>query len=125
MIGRVIAMTPQDYQAWLSGGASAETPAQSGERLFTQFGCATCHQSGAGARGPVLAGVPGSLVDLADGRRVMADDNYLRESIMMPAAKVVRGFQPIMPTFQGSLGEEQVMQIIAYLKSLAPAGAAH
>ena len=127
MIGRVVVMTEQDYQAWLSGGVSTETPAQAGERIFTQNGCATCHAGGAGARGPALAGVPGSMVELTDGRRVAADDNYLRESIMIPAAKVVRGYQPIMPTFQGALSEEQVMQVIAYLKSLAPAptGTAH
>jgi cytochrome c oxidase subunit 2 len=124
MIGRVVVMTPEDYQAWLSGGASAETPAQAGERLFTQYGCATCHQGGSGARGPALAGVPGSTVELTGGRRVVADDNYLRESIMVPAAKIVAGYQPIMPTFQGTLGEEQVLQLIAYIKSLGPAGTA-
>jgi cytochrome c oxidase subunit 2 len=124
MVGRVVVMTPQDYQAWLSGGVAAETPAQAGERLFTQYGCVTCHTAGSGARGPELAGVPGSTVDLADGRRVLADDNYLRESIMVPAAKVVQGYQPIMPTFQGTLGEEQVQQLIAYIKTLGPAGTA-
>jgi cytochrome c oxidase subunit 2 len=124
MIGRVVVMTPQDYQAWLSGGVAAETPAQAGERLFTQYGCVTCHQGSADVRGPSLAGVPGSMVALTDGRQVLADDNYLRESIMVPAAKIVAGYQPIMPTFQGTLGEEQVLQLIAYIKSLGPAGTA-
>jgi cytochrome c oxidase subunit 2 len=124
MIGRVVVLSQQDYQAWLSGGATSESPAQAGERIFSQNGCATCHAAGAGARGPALAGVPGSQVELTDGRRVLADDNYLRESIMVPAAKIVQGYQPIMPPFQGTLSEEQVQQVIAYIKTLGPAGTA-
>jgi cytochrome c oxidase subunit 2 len=124
MIGRVVVMTPQDYQAWLAGGAATESPAQAGERLFAQYGCVTCHAAGAGARGPALAGVPGSQVTLTDGSRVLADDNYLRESIMVPAARIVQGYQPLMPTFQGALSEEQVQQLIAYIKTLGPPGTA-
>ena len=121
MIGQVIVMTPHDYETWLAGGTgSTLPPAQAGEKLFTgpNFGCATCHkQDGTGA-GPSLRNVYGSQVELADGRKVPADDNYLRESIMVSTAKVVKGYQPIMPPFQGLVSEEQLMQLIAYVKTL-------
>jgi cytochrome c oxidase subunit 2 len=89
--------------------------------------CISCHKDDGTGRGPVLAGIFGSTVELVDGRKVVVDDNYLRESIMTPSAKVVRGFPnpTIMPTFQGMLSEENVMQLIAYIKSLKPAGPAH
>ena len=89
-----------------------------GERVFRAQGCPSCHEGGSDARGPGLAGVFGSRVQLADGSTVVADEAYLRESIVNPTAKVVAGFQPVMPTYQGLLGEEDVMQLIAYLKSL-------
>ena len=120
MIGTVHVMTPEDYQSWLSGatGGTAQSPAQAGEQLFTQSGCPTCHVAGAGTRAPSLAGVYGSQVHLADGSTVTADDAYIRESILDPRAKVVAGFAPIMPTFQGSISEEGIVSLIAYLKSL-------
>jgi cytochrome c oxidase subunit 2 len=120
MIGEVIAMEPQAYEAWLAGGtgAAAVPPAQAGEKLFTEFACITCHKNDGTGRAPMLQGVYGSQVELADGRKVAADDNYLRESIMIPTAKVVKGFQPIMPPFQGLVAEEQLMQLIAYIKTL-------
>jgi cytochrome c oxidase subunit 2 len=122
MIGQVIAMTPEDYQTWLAGGASNESPAATGEKLFNQYACISCHKMDGSGRGPVLAGVPGTTVQLADGRSLLADDNYLRESIMMSPVKVVRGFQPIMPVFQGQISESDVMNLIAYITSLkAPA----
>jgi cytochrome c oxidase subunit 2 len=121
MIGRVIAMLPQDYEAWLAGGRSTGSAVENGERLFTDLACITCHRGDATGRGPSLAGVFGSTVTLADGRRVVADDNYLRESIMNSQAKVVQGYQPIMPAFQGMVSEENLMQLIAYIKTLKPA----
>lgn len=128
MIGHVIAMEEHDYEAWLAGGRSTGTAVENGERLFTDLACITCHKNDTSGRGPVLAGVFGTTVELADGRQVIADENYLRESIVNPQAKVVRGFQPIMPTFQGTVSEENLMQLIAYLKQLkattpAPGGA--
>jgi cytochrome c oxidase subunit 2 len=122
MIGTVTAMLPQDYEAWLAGGRSTGTPAQNGERLFTDLACITCHKQDATGRGPSLHGVFGSQVSLANGSTVTADENYLRESIMNPTAKVVEGYLPIMPAFQGTINEENLMQLIAYIKTLKPTG---
>jgi cytochrome c oxidase subunit 2 len=124
MIGKVIAMEPQDYETWLSGGVAGTSPVQNGEKLFSEYACVTCHRADGSGAGPVLNGIYGSTITLADGRTVVADDNYLRESIMVPTAKVVRGFQPVMPPFQGIVNEESLMQLIAYIKTLKPAAAA-
>jgi cytochrome c oxidase subunit 2 len=124
MIGDVIAMEPQDYQAWLSGGSPTEAPSVAGQKLFTgDLACATCHKDDGTGIGPSLGGVPGSTIKLADGTTVVADDNYLRESIMNSQAKVVHGFGPPspMPLFQGMVNEEQLIQLIAYIKTLKPA----
>jgi cytochrome c oxidase subunit II len=125
MIGRVIAMTPPDYLAWLSRGTSATnvSPAELGQKLFAGNAvCFSCHLEDGKGHGPALGGVYGSTVMLADGRKVVADDNYLRESIVNPSAKIVRGFPSpsIMPPLQGMLSEEQLMQLIAYIKTLKP-----
>jgi cytochrome c oxidase subunit 2 len=120
MIGQVIVMTPQDYEAWLAGGRSTGTAVQNGERLFGDLFCVTCHKPDSTGRGPSLHGVWGSTVELTNGRKVIADENYLRESIMNSQAKVVRGYQPIMPAFQGMVTEENLLQLIAYIKSLKP-----
>ena len=103
------------------------TPVEAGQQLFTgQFACATCHKEDGSGLGPILNGVFGSTVTLADGRTVVADDNYLRESIMNPSAKIVRGFPSpsLMPPFQGQATEEQIMALIAYMKSLKPTATA-
>jgi len=90
-----------------------------GEKLFTELGCVTCHRSDTQGRGPNLAGVFGKPVLLEDGRTVTADENYVRESILEPAAKIVRGFKPVMPTFQGQVSDEQLNALVDYVKSLA------
>ena len=121
MLGRVIAMEPAAFQAWLAGagpGAAAPAPATAGEALFEQLGCVTCHRADGKGLGPSLVGLFGSTVRLQDGRTVAADENYLRESILTPQAKITAGYQPVMPTFQGLIHEEDVMQLIAYIKSL-------
>ena len=118
MIGSVVVMEPRDYEAWMSGGGS-QPLAVTGQALFTQLGCATCHRSDTQGRGPDLVGVFGKPVLLEDGRTVIADENYVRESILEPAAKVVKGFKPVMPTFQGQLTDEQLNALVAYVKSLA------
>ena len=118
MIGTVTAMEPADYQVWLSGGSTGGTLAEAGQKLFTDLSCNTCHMENAQGRGPVLKGLYGTQVALASGQTVTMDDAYIRESVLNPQAKVVAGFQPIMPTFQGLVTEEQLLQIIAYVKSL-------
>jgi cytochrome c oxidase subunit 2 len=118
MIGRVIVMAPQDYEIWLAGGRSSGSAVENGERLFTELACITCHKTDSSGRGPTLTGIFGSTVPLADGREVLADENYLRESIMDSQAKVVRGYQPIMPAFQGRVSEEHLLQLVAYIKTL-------
>jgi cytochrome c oxidase subunit 2 len=118
MIGEVIVMEPTAYQAWLSGGGATGTMASNGQQMFQQLGCATCHRSDTQGRGPNLNGVYGKPVLLDDGRTVMADENYIRESILNPTAKIVAGFKPIMPSFQGQVSEESLMALVAYVKSL-------
>jgi cytochrome c oxidase subunit 2 len=123
MIGQVVVMEPAQYQAWLSGGGTTGSLVASGESLFQQLGCPTCHRSDTQGRGPNLVGVFGKQVQLEDGRTVVADENYIRESILSPSAKIVSGFKPIMPVFQGLVGEEQLNALVAYVKSLSPAPA--
>jgi cytochrome c oxidase subunit 2 len=120
MIGWVTVMSPVDYENWLSGGGVTGSMASQGEKMFQQLGCSTCHLLDEQGRCPNLRNVYGHPVALADGRTVLADDAYVRESVLNPNAKVVAGFKPdIMPTFQGQISEEGLMQLIAYIKSLA------
>ncbi|HET7697285.1 MAG TPA: cytochrome c oxidase subunit II [Vicinamibacterales bacterium] len=118
MIGTVTALEPAAYQAWLGGGAAGGTMAEAGAKLFADLSCNTCHMDTNQGRGPVLKGIYGKQALLASGQSVTVDDAYIRESILNPQAKIVAGFQPIMPTFQGLVTEEQILQLIAYLKSL-------
>jgi cytochrome c oxidase subunit II len=118
MIGQVVVMEPAEYQAWMTTGGSFGSLAASGASLFAQLGCPTCHRSDLQGRAPNLVGIYGNPVTLEDGRTVTADENYIRESIVDPTAKVVSGFKPIMPVFQGLLDEEQLNSLVAYVKSL-------
>jgi cytochrome c oxidase subunit II len=126
MIGQVVVLEPAQYESWLTGGGASGSLAANGQSLFLQLGCNTCHRFDTQGRGPNLAGIFGKPVELEDGRTVIADENYVRESILNPSAKIVSGFKPIMPVFQGLVSEEQVNALIAYLKSLSqpPSGAA-
>ena len=117
MIGKVFVMELQDYEQWLAGGKPSETPREAGEKLFGAMRCDTCHAGDSGARGPDLAGAFGQPVPLEGGGEVLFDADYVRESLFDPGAKVVRGFQPLMPTYAGQLTEEQVLALIAYLES--------
>ena len=119
MGGWVTVMEPSDYAAWLSGFSEANAnPAVAGEKLFVEKACATCHVANGTGRAPSLNGLYGAQVLLADGSTVTADDAYIRESILQPNAKIVAGYLPVMPTFQGQLTEEQILALIAYTKSL-------
>jgi len=118
MIGTVHVMEPVDYQAWLSGGSGGGTLASRGERLFSELACNTCHITDGSGRGPSLHNKFGMQEQLANGSVVNIDETYVRESILTPQRKVVAGYQPVMPTFQGLVNEENVMALIEYVKSL-------
>ncbi|HUJ95235.1 MAG TPA: cytochrome c oxidase subunit II [Terriglobales bacterium] len=121
MVGQIVVMEPAQYQAWLAGGIAGAPLAETGAGLFQQLGCSTCHRSDTQGRGPNLVGVFGKKVLLEDGRTVVADEDYIRESILAPTAKIVSGFKPIMPVFQGLVSEEQLNALVAYVKSLGQA----
>jgi cytochrome c oxidase subunit 2 len=123
MIGSVVAMEPAAFQEWVGGGKAEDSPAAAGAKLFQDLTCITCHTSNSQGRGPTLTNVFGHNVTLQGGATVEADEAYVRESILNPQAKVVEGFQPIMPTFQGLVTEEQLLQLIAYVRSLSQPGA--
>jgi cytochrome c oxidase subunit 2 len=119
MGGWVTVMEPSDYAAWLSGSSDANAnPIAAGEKLFAEKACSTCHLGDGKGRAPSLHGVYEAKVLLADGSTVTADDAYIRESILDPKAKIVAGYQPLMPTFQGQMTEEQILSLTAYIKSL-------
>ena len=106
MIGQVVVMEPAQFQLWLAGGAGEGSLAANGQKLFRDLACDTCHRGDTGARGPDLAGLFGKAVTLQGGNKIVADDSYIRDSIVNPANRVVFGYQPIMPTFQGQVSEE-------------------
>jgi cytochrome c oxidase subunit II len=118
MVGTVYVMDPAEYQQWLVGTTLGEPPADAGAKLFYSYGCMACHSSQA----PTMAGLYLSQVRLSDGKTVVADDEYLRESILEPHAKIVAGYPDgLMPTFTGRINDEQMMEIIAYIKSMKDA----
>ena len=120
MIGTVSVMEANDYQAWLSGGGVTGGSMQArGAQLFQDLACNTCHLSDGRGRGPSLQGVFGSQVKLANGQTVVADENYIPESILTPQSKLVDGYQPLMPTFQGLVNEDGVASLVEHVKSLA------
>ncbi|MCP3962774.1 MAG: cytochrome c oxidase subunit II [bacterium] len=121
MIGWVTVMDPDDYQAWLAGGAPAEAPKDLGATLFEQHICNTCHLEDGSGRGPSLVGIYGQETRFTDGTTGIRDDDYLRQSILTPASQVVEGYLQIMPTYQGQLSEVSLLQLISYVKSLGGA----
>lgn len=120
MIGKIVAQSPEDFSDWLAGKTEDDaSPISTGERLFAQFQCASCHDRMQGPnRAPSLAGIFGKTTPLANGDTATIDEQYIRESILRPASKVVAGFQPIMPPYEGQIGEEHLLELIAYIKSL-------
>jgi cytochrome c oxidase subunit II len=120
MIGTVYVLEQRDFDNWLQGNISGQTPVEQGRDLFeNKLGCASCHAAGAGQRGAPLEGIFGKDVRLVGGQTVVRDDEYLRNSILNPGSQVVEGFQPIMPTFKGQVTEEQLISLVAYIKSLS------
>jgi cytochrome c oxidase subunit 2 len=118
MVGEVVVMDPTEFQTWLSGGGPGGSLAEGGAKLFASLACNTCHRPDAQGRGPVLEGLFGKTVTLQSGETMTVDEAYVRESILNPSAKITAGFQPIMPTFQGLVTEEQLLELIEYVKSL-------
>lgn len=118
MIGEVYAMTPDNYKKWLDSSTSGSSLAQNGERLFASLSCSACHNSRPDARGPNLVGVFGSKLTLTDGETITVDDAYLRQAILNPSQHVTQGYAPIMPTYQGQISEEGVIDLVQYIKSL-------
>ncbi len=119
MTGTVYVMEPREFDNWLSGNTGSATPAAAGQQLFQSLGCASCHgANGEGGRGPTLVGLFGREQPIEGGQTIRADEAYIRESILNPQAKLVAGFGPIMPTFQGQITEDQLVQLIAFIKGL-------
>jgi cytochrome c oxidase subunit II len=128
MVGEIVAMPPADYQKWLSVSDTGESLATAGKTLFMRYGCSGCHgsdgsggsQSQSTVRAPSLIGLYGSPVTLVDGTVVKADDRYVRDCIVSPARQRVASYPPVMPSFAGEISEEDLLKIIAYIKSIAP-----
>ncbi len=119
MTGRVVVMAPQDYDQWLERNPGAGTLAQQGEVVYRRHGCSGCHGESATVHAPGLAGIYGRRASLEDGGTVMVDEGYIRDSILRPASEVVAGYPPIMPSYQGQLDEEEILALVAYIRSLA------
>ena len=119
MRGSVVVMEPEDYAEWLAAGDVDDSLAAQGERLYRSYGCSGCHGEGGVVRAPSFHGLYGRPVPLQAGGTVVADERYLRDSILMPEKDVVAGYSPVMPSFDGLIGEEDLLRIIAYLKSLS------
>ncbi len=119
MIGKVVVMDPADYQQWLSGAEAGQEPAEAGRTAFENLRCVTCHDAESGQRGPDLKNRFGLLTDVDNGRSVLFDEDYVRNSILEPKRHISTGFQPIMPTYQGQVSEVQIQNLIAYIKSLS------
>jgi cytochrome c oxidase subunit 2 len=118
MIGTITAMKPEDYQAWTAGSTSGASLAQNGERLYASLGCNGCHSGEADARGPNLAAVYGAKLQLTSGSYVTVDDAFLRDTILNPSMHVTSGYAPIMPTYQGQVSEEGLIDLVEYIKKL-------
>jgi cytochrome c oxidase subunit 2 len=118
MIGTIYAMEPSDYQQWLERGGAEGSLSSQGEKLFHQFACANCHRFDGRGPGPNLQGVFMQPVRIKDQGVIIADPTYIRESILHSRAKIVEGFTDLMPTFEGQISEEQVIQLIAFIRAI-------
>lgn len=124
MGGWVYVMEQADFDNWLSGNVAGQTPVEMGKDLFeNKLGCASCHAGGPQQRGAKLEGIFNHEVTLVGGQKVIADEKYIRDSILNPSGQVVEGYQPIMPTFKGQVTEEQLVALVAYIKSLSTGAA--
>jgi cytochrome c oxidase subunit II len=122
MTGQVVVMSPPDYQRWLQQNEGGDTLASAGGVLFMRYGCSGCHGGNGTVRAPSLNGLYGSPVPLSDGSTVIADDRYIRDSILQPRRQIVASYQPVMPSFAGVIPEDDLLKLLAYIKSLAVEG---
>jgi cytochrome c oxidase subunit 2 len=118
MGGHIIVMEPSDYERWLTQGQPGSTLAQSGEKLYRELGCSGCHENSTVVRAPPLQGMYGKPVPLQTGQIVTADEGYIRDSILLPAKDIAAGYTNDMPSFQGRVSEEQLLEIISYIRSI-------
>ena len=118
MIGRVVVMEPADYERWLTTGETGQSIVLEGRRLFREKGCSGCHEGNSVVHAPPLTGVYGKQVPLNSREIVTADDQYIRDSILLPGKQISAGYDNLMPSFTGHISEAEVMEIIAYLKSI-------
>ncbi len=126
MVGYVEVMPPSDYERWLTEGEEQESVITAGKRLFSAHGCSGCHENSSVVRAPALQGVFGRRIALQNGATVLADEMYVRDSILRPASAITAGYENLMPSYEGQMSEGEIMQIISYLKSLSdtsPSGA--
>ena len=122
MLGRIVVLPPAEYARWLGSGSEQPSLAQYGFARFRALGCSGCHDPASTVHAPSLDGLLGRTVHLQDGRAIVADENYVRDSILVPGKDVVAGFAPVMPSFAGQVSEEDIQALVAYLRSTgAPA----
>jgi cytochrome c oxidase subunit 2 len=119
MIGHVIVMSPAGYHNWLIQGHPGDTLAESGGRLYRELGCSGCHEGKSVVHAPPLQGIFNKPVPLNNGEVVLADEGYLRDSILFPAKQIVGGYTNDMPSFRGRISEEELLEVVAYLKSIS------
>jgi len=119
MGGDIVVMEPADFERWLDAHGGTPDMAARGEALFRQYGCSGCHGANATIHAPDLAGLFGKPVPLADGTTVIADERYLRDSILLPRKEIAAGYEPIMPSFAGQIGEPDILDLIAYIRRLS------
>ncbi|MBZ0253961.1 MAG: cytochrome c oxidase subunit II [Candidatus Methylomirabilis sp.] len=122
MLAKVVIQPRAEFDKWLDEQSSLlarMSPEEAGKQVFANKGCVACHSTdGTQIIGPTFKGLYNHEVPLADGTKVVADENYIRESILDPQAKLVAGFGPVMPTFQGTIKDEEITALIAYIKTL-------
>jgi cytochrome c oxidase subunit II len=121
MTGRIVVMDPPEFAQWLSHQDVAGTLATKGEGLFRQLGCGGCHGAGSTVRAPSLDGLYGKPVPLSDGTIEIADEHFIRDSILKPRSRIAAGYQPVMPSYEGKVSEDEIVSLVAYIKSLPEA----
>lgn len=119
MTGRIVVLGEREFEQWLARQDIGATLANEGAALFRQLGCSGCHVGHGTVRAPPLDGLFGRPVPLADGTVVTADERYIRDSVLLPRSQVAAGYEPLMPSFAGRVSEDELVRLVAYIKSLA------